>query len=134
MSVMMNTASQNGTFVPDELFSRLGNLSRGDADGYDFGIIKTDEAGKILLYNQYEQNLAGIPASQAEGRNFFTQVAPCSNNGLFFGSFKKGVAADQLNLAFPYTFTFKMKPTAVNIHLYRDPASKTNWIFVKVAG
>ena len=30
-----------------------------------------------------------------------------------------------------YVFTYKMKPTNVMIHLYHDPSSKTNWIFVK---
>ena len=66
----------------------------------------------------------------AEGKNFFTQVAPCTNNGLFFGTFKKGVAANNLNVSFPYTFTFKMRPTNVKIHMFRDPNSRKNFVFV----
>ncbi|MEO0512541.1 MAG: photoactive yellow protein [Planctomycetota bacterium] len=133
MTMMQNTAGAapaQGTFVPNELFGMLGNLSRSDADACDFGVIRVDDAGKILMYNRYETELGGVPASSAEGKNFFTQIAPCTNNSLFFGSFKKGIAAGSLNVAFPYTFTFKMKPTNVKIHLYRDAASATNWIFV----
>jgi photoactive yellow protein len=126
-------APASNTFVPAELFNLLGNLSRGDADACDFGVVKVDDAGKIELYNRYEADLAGLEPSQVEGRNFFTQVAPCTNNGLCFGTFKKGVAAGQLNVVFPYTFTYKLKPTNVMIHLYRDQNSKTNWVFVAKA-
>lgn len=119
------------TFVPRELFAGLGTLERAQADSYDFGIIRVDDTGKVLLYNRAQSEFAGVPASEAEGKNFFTQVAPCSNNGLFFGSFKKGVASGELDYAFPYTFTFRMSPTSVQIHLYRDPDSGTNWVFCK---
>jgi photoactive yellow protein len=122
-----------GSFVPDNVLANAGNIARSDADSFDFGAIKVDDSGKILLYNQTQSNFAGVAVSHAEGKNFFTQVAPCSNNGLFFGSFKKGVASDNLNVAFPYTFTFKMKPTNVLIHMYRCSQTKANWIFVKVA-
>lgn len=119
-----------GTFVPQELFGMLGSLSRADADACDFGVIKVDDSGRIQLYNRYESELGGVPASTAEGKVFFTQIAPCTNNALFFGTFKKGVAGGALNVCFPYTFTFKMKPTNVKVHLYRDQTSNTNWIFV----
>lgn len=121
------------SFVPPEMFSMLANVSRADVDGLDFGVVKVDDAGKIVLYNRYESELAGVAPATAEGKNFFTQIAPCSNNGLFFGAFKRGVAANSLNVTFPYTFTYKMKPTNVKIHLYRCANTKTNWIFVQKA-
>ena len=130
MNMQQNTA---GTFVPNEFFAMLGNLSRSDADAADFGVVKVDDQGNIQLYNRYESQLAGIAPNAAEGKNFFTQIAPCTNNGLFFGSFKKGVAAGNLNVAFPYTFTYKMTPTNIRAHLYRDQASGTNWVFVAKA-
>lgn len=121
------------TFVPSDVLARLGSLSQAQADSYDFGIVQVDNAGKIIIYNQYEADLAGITVQSALGKNFFTQIAPCTNNGLFFGAFKKGVAAGSLDTAFAYTFTYKMKPTNVNIHLYHDSVSGTNWVFVKTA-
>jgi len=136
MSMMQSPTTpgnSTGTFVPQELFNILGNLSRNDADACDFGVVKVDDNGIIQLYNRYESELAGVPPSSAEGKNFFTQVAPCTNNALFFGKFKKGVAANELDAAFNYTFTYKMKPTNVQIHMLRDAASGTNWVFVKKA-
>lgn len=125
-----SAAPAPGTFVPTELFNILGNLSRNDADSCDFGVIKVDDSGRIQLYNRYQSELGGVAVSTAEGKVFFTQVAPCTNNALFFGTFKKGIAAGALNVCFPYTFTFKMKPTNVKVHMYRDRGSGSNWIFV----
>lgn len=118
------------SFVAPEILSRLGNLNRTDADTVPYGIVKVDQSGKILLYNRYESELAGVAPNAAEGKNFFTDIAPCTNNKLFFGKFKTGIDAGELNASFNYTFTYKMKPTNVAIHLIHDKGSKTNWIFV----
>ncbi|HRG75923.1 MAG TPA: photoactive yellow protein [Leptospiraceae bacterium] len=109
----------------------LGHLSRDQADNANFGIVKVDDQGQILLYNKYESDLAGVSVASAEGNNFFTQVAICTNNRLFFGKFKDGVTSGHLDASFNYVFTYKMKPTNVMIQLYRDQATSTNWIFVK---
>lgn len=119
------------TFVDNAILNKLGNLTRIEADNAAFGIIKLEADGKILLYNKYESILAGVPIEKAEGKNFFTDIAVCTNNRIFFGRFKEGVAQGNLDLVFNYVFTYKMKPTNVVIHLYHDKISKTNWVFVK---
>lgn len=119
------------SFVAPEILTKLGTLGRSDADSANFGIVKVDPSGRILLYNKYESDLAGVVVSSAEGKNFFTEIAPCTNNKLFFGKFKTGVEAGDLNSSFNYTFTYKMKPTNVAIHLLHDKNTKTNWIFVQ---
>ncbi|MCL9999189.1 MAG: photoactive yellow protein [Erythrobacter sp.] len=119
------------SFVTAEIDSKLGALSRDDADLADFGIVKVDDEGKIELYNKYEAELAGVTPAAAEGRNFFTEIAPCTNNKLFFGRFQNGVAAGELDAEFNYTFTYKLRPTNVGIHMKRDKATGSNWIFVK---
>ncbi len=132
MNMMRSPAARpasSNSFVPDELFGMLGNLSRADMDRCDFGVIKLDDSGKVVMVNRYQSDLGGVAIPNFENKHYFTQIAPCTNNALFFGSFKKGVAANNLNLVFPYTFTFKMKPTNVKVHLYRDQATKTNWVF-----
>ncbi len=121
----------NNSFVPESIFQQLSSLARTVADAQDFGIVKVDDAGVVQLYNKYESELAGVAPKDAEGKNFFTQVAPCTNNRLFYGRFKDGINADKLDVALPYTFTYKMRPTNVQIQMYRDSATKTNWVFVK---
>ncbi|NCS92709.1 MAG: photoactive yellow protein [Leptospira sp.] len=119
------------TFVDNAILNKLGNLTRSEADHAAFGIIKLEADGKIVLYNKFESDLAGVPIEKAEGKNFFTDIAVCTNNRIFFGRFKEGIAQGNLDLVFNYVFTYKMKPTNVVIHLYFDKVSKTNWVFVK---
>lgn len=118
------------SFVPAAVLDKLASLGRADADAQPFGIVQVADDGTIRLYNKAESQLAGVAPASAEGRNFFTQVAPCTNNRLVFGKFKDGVAAGQLDAEFNYTFTYKMKPTNVKIRLYRHAPSATNWVFV----
>jgi len=121
----------NMSFITTEIDSKLAGLSRGDADLADFGIVKVDDEGKIELYNHYEAELAGVTPAVAEGRNFFTEIAPCTNNKLFFGRFQNGVVNNELDAEFNYTFTYKTRPTNVAVHMKRDKTTGSNWIFVK---
>ena len=118
------------SFVPTTFLDRLPSLTRDVADAQGFGVVQVGDDGAIRLYNRFESQLAGVPAPTAEGRNFFTQVAPCTNNRLVFGRFKDGVQKGELDAEFNYTFTYKMKPTNVTLRLYRHAPSATNWVFV----
>ena len=131
MSNRTSAPSNPGSFVPQEIFSQLGSLTRADADSCDFGVIKLDDTGKVLMVNRYQSELGCVPVPQFENKHYFTQIAPCTNNNLFFGSFKKGVQASRLNVLFPYTFTYRMRPTNVKVHMHRDAATRTNWVLVK---
>ncbi|XDD44436.1 PAS domain-containing protein [Leptospira sp. WS60.C2] len=119
-------------FIDPNILGKLGTLAQAEADAYPFGIVKLDPSGKILLYNKYESELSNVPIQTAVGRNFFTEVAICTNNRIFYGRFKEGMISGDLDVAFNYVFTYKMKPTNVIIHLYHDKSTDTNWIFVKL--
>jgi len=109
----------------------LSSMSREELNALDFGVVKVDDGGTIHIYNRYESELASVAPSTAEGKNFFTQVAPCTNNRLVYGRFKEGVAADEMDVCLSYTLTYKMRPTNVRMRLYRDQASQTNWVLVQ---
>jgi len=118
------------SFVESSLLSNLDMLSRDQANSTPYGVVKVDDAGVVQLYNRWESDMAGVAPTAAEGKNFFTQVAPCTNNRLFFGRFKDGVSKGELDAEFNYTFTYKMRPTNVSIRLFRHRNSRTNWVFV----
>jgi photoactive yellow protein len=120
-------------FVPEEILANLGSFTREQADACDFGVTQVDDAGRILLYNRYQSALGNVPVHAAEGQNFFTQLAPCTNNAIFAGTFRKGIAEGSMNVIFAYTFTFRMRPTGVWVHLYRCPTTRTNWLFIRRA-
>lgn len=121
---------ENLHFEDDNLGEKLRHASDEQLDNAPFGIIKVDDEGVIEFFNQYESDLSGMDPEEVTGRNFFTQVAPCTNNRLFRGRFKKGVRRGELEETFSYTYTYKMRPTLVDIFLYRDEAGN-NWITVQ---
>jgi photoactive yellow protein len=131
-------ASSSGTapdvdelhFDDEDLGEKLRHVSEDRLDDAPFGVIKVDDEGEVLFFNQYESDLSGMDPDDVVGRNFFTQVAPCTNNRLFRGRFKKGVRRGELDETFTYTYTYKMRPTLVDVHLYRDEAGN-NWITVQ---
>jgi len=117
-------------FEDEDLGEKLRRASDEEIDGLPFGVIRVDDEGLIEFFNQYESNLSGMEPEEVMGRNFFTEVAPCTNNRLFRGRFKKGVRRGELDETFTYTYTYKMRPTLVDIRLYRDDAGN-NWITVQ---
>jgi photoactive yellow protein len=118
-------------FVPADVMDRLPRMTATDLDALDFGCVRVSDEGLVQMYNKWESDFAGVAQDKALGRNFFRELAPCTNNRLIFGRFKDGIADGHLNAIVSYAFTYKMKPTLVNVHLYRDNASKTNWVLVQ---
>lgn len=117
-------------FEDEDLGEKLRHASEEQLNDASFGIIQVDDEGLVEFFNEYESNLSGMDPEEVQGENFFTQVAPCTNNRLFRGRFKEGVRRDELDETFTYTYTYKMSPTLVDVHLYRDE-SGNNWITTK---
>jgi photoactive yellow protein len=87
-------------------------------DSLPFGAIQLDREGKILQYNDYESRLAGIDESKAIGKNFFIEIALCTDVKEFRGRFTEGVARKQLHVKCKYYFVFKKNPREVTVSLY----------------
>jgi photoactive yellow protein len=117
-------------FEGDDIGEKLQQASHEQLDNADFGIVRVDDKGHVEFYNQYESELAGVAKEDAKGKNFFTHLAPCSNNRIFQGRFKRGVRSGEMDETFTYTFTYKMRPTLVDIRLVRDSKSN-NWVMVR---
>lgn len=118
-------------FASDEVLARLPDMDQQERDEQDFGIVEVDDSGKVVSYNRYESELSGVDQSSTHGKNFFTQIAPCTNNRLFYGRFKRGVQAAEMDAQIPYTFTYKMRPTNVLVRLFRHPDTSANFVLVQ---
>jgi photoactive yellow protein len=126
---MIGTSTQ--TFVPSNILHAIHQLSPAMAEKLPFGVVKVDDNGAVQLYNKYNYTeFADFKGASVIGKNYFTEVAPCSNNFIFSGRFKRGVSMNDLDMVFDYVFTYKLAPTKVRVHLYRDSFGG-NWIFVK---
>jgi photoactive yellow protein len=117
-------------FDDDATGERLKELPPDALNDLGFGVIEVDDDGVVQFFNRYESEMSGVAPETAVGKNFFTEVAPCSNNRLFVGRFKKGLRQGELDERFTYTYTYKMSPTLVDVRLYRDEDGR-NWILVR---
>nr|QQZ51415.1 PAS domain-containing protein [Phenylobacterium glaciei] len=67
----------------------LKNKSASEIDKLAFGAIQLDRAGRVLQYNAMEGEITGRDPRATLGKNFFTEVAPCTNKPAFKGQFDK---------------------------------------------
>ena len=114
-----------------ELLATIDGLSCAELDELPFGAIQLDGDGTILQFNEYEANLSNRRAPDTIGRNFFRDVAPCTNVREFYGVFRDGVAQGALNVSFDYRFAFKQGPRNVRVTLFFSAPTGTVWVFVQ---
>ena len=110
---------------------RIQSLGERELDQLPFGAIRLDADGTILSYNQTEASLAGRRKEKVLGKNFFTEVAPCTNVQEFAGKFREGVAQGNLHTTFPYIFDFEMEPRNVWVTLFYSRETQSAWVFVR---
>lgn len=82
-----------------------------------YGVIVLDRGGTVLFYNQREQEIAGRKATSVLGRNFFTEVAPCTSVGTFYDRFRETVLEEGRTAEFKFHFPFPDNPRDVEIAL-----------------
>lgn len=119
------------TFGKTDIENVLGKMNDAQLNALTFGAIEVDATGKILKYNATEGAITGRDPKAAVGKNFFRDVAPCTNRPQFKGVFDQGVKSDDLNTVFEYVFDHQMKPTKVKIHMKKAILGGSYWIFVK---
>lgn len=117
----------------EALLEQVEGLSAADLDALPCGLIKLDLTGKILTYNRAESELSGLRPGHVEGKNFFTEVAPCTKVKEFHGRFLDGVARGELNETFDFLFRFAHGDRHVAITLNYSPAIGAVFIVVSLA-
>lgn len=119
-----------------QTLQELENITRMDEmqlDELPFGAIRLDKQGTVLSYNMTESKLTGRDPKRVIGRNFFTDVAPCTNVQGFAGRFREGIAKGDMHVIFPYRFDFQMAPRDVSVTLFYSKQTDTAWVFVREA-
>ena len=124
-------SAHNENLIGRAEIERIQNLGENELDRLPIGAIRLDREGKILSYNQTEADLAGRRKEAVLGKNFFTDVAPCTNVQEFAGKFREGVQKGSLHTVFPYIFDFQMDPRNVWVTLFYSNETDTAWAFVR---
>lgn len=118
-------------FGKDDIDNAISQLNDQQIDGLAFGAIELDARGTILRFNHTEGAITGRDPKAVTGKNFFTEIAPCTNTPAFKGEFDKGVAAGNLNTMIDYLFDYQMQPTKVRVHMKKSLIGDSYWVFVK---
>jgi photoactive yellow protein len=108
---------------------RLEDMSGQEFDSLPFGAIRLDGMGRVLAYNRTESLYSGMRQQVVIGRDWFRDLAPCTNTAKFYGKFKEGVAKDMIDVFFDYVFTRFSEPS-VKVHLLKAPGEDF-WLLIK---
>ena len=127
------TTQETTTLSRAEL-ERIDHMQPKELNALPFGAIQLDPKGTILRFNDYEAKLTGRKPESVIGRNFFEEVAPCTNVREFAGKFHEGIKNNELHEVFPYLFDFKMAPRNVTVTLFYNKSNDTTWVFVREIG
>jgi len=122
---------QHISFGVTDIENQLDALSAEKLNDLAFGAVQLDGSGKILAYNDAEGEITGRNPKDMLGKNFFTEVAPCTNVKGFHDKFAEGVKNGNLNTTIAWTFNYNMTPLKVQIHMKKAATHGKYWIFVK---
>jgi photoactive yellow protein len=117
-------------FTTKDLARAVEALSPEELDRLPFGVIGLDPAGVVRTYSRTEAELSGYRNRPAQGQTFFTDVAPCMNNGYFRGRIEKALKAGTLDISFSFVGDFSDREREVNVRV-QSAADGGSWIFIE---
>lgn len=112
------------------MLEHIDSMSPEELDHLPYGMIQLDRTGRILNYNAVESKLASLSREDAIGKQFFTEIAPCTRVQDFYGRFKEGVIRESLDSSFRFHFAFKQSPRDVTVRLLYSKRSRTVWVLI----
>ena len=108
----------------------LAQMTLEQLDKLPYGVIELSANGTILTYNAGEAEISGRKPEKVIGRNFFTEVAPCTAVREFHGRFVDLIEHRAVNYEFDFVFSFD-PPLNVSIAMLYEQAENTVWVIVK---
>lgn len=108
----------------------FSQMTREQLDELPYGVIELSSDGTILNYNVGESELSGRKPEKVIGKNFFTEVAPCTAVREFHGRFLDLIEHRAINHEFEFTFLFPSNSMKVNITMLFEQVENTVWVIV----
>lgn len=134
-SVLRSGGAREGRWAPDVLrlsredLTAAASLSRDALDALPFGAIALDRDGRIVEYNEYEQDASQHERSRVLGMRF-TDLAPCTVVRKFARRVDQGLRGEPLDAVLRFVFPHGRALSVVSVRLYRDDARDRVWVFV----
>lgn len=107
----------------------LSKMSSSEFDGMPFGAIRLDHHGIVKAYNRWEANLARRDKEGVLGKNFFTDIAPCTDVAAFRGRLDRLATSGDKSYVFDFDFLFPWGKRKVRIRFLVE-SNDERWVFV----
>ena len=116
---------------PSRLVEGISHMTPAEIDRLPIGVLKLDADGTILSYSDTESRFSGVLRDEALGRNFFTDIAPCTSVSQFRERFSAGVRDGTLNEVMSYVFRFPKRQMRVMLDMRAAREPGQGWVFVR---
>lgn len=103
------------TFSEATIIHWLDSNSEESYDMLPYGVVRMNELGIVTAYNSNISIIGGVTKENAIGKNFFVQVAPCTNNFMVAEKYQQETLDEEM----PYMFTYITQPTPVILRLLK---------------
>lgn len=103
-------------------FGAVSRLSPEELDTLPYGLICLDAQGRVVHYNDTEARMARLPKGKVVGRNFFTEVAPCTRVREFEGQFQDLVRDPSRIRVRSFDFVFRFRHSEQHVTIVMTPA------------
>lgn len=103
-------------------FGAVSRLSPEQLDTLPYGLICLDAQGRVVHYNDTESRMARLPKGKVVGRNFFTEVAPCTRVREFEGQFHELVRDPSRVRVRSFDFVFRFRHSEQQVTIVMTPA------------
>jgi photoactive yellow protein len=103
------------TFSEANMIDWLDSNSEESYNNLTFGVVQMNEQGIVTAYNSNISIIGGVTKDNAIGKNFFIQVAPCTNNFMVAEKYQQETLDEEM----PYMFTYITQPTPVILRLLK---------------
>ena len=115
-------------FTDPGLFDWLTSATVVELDTLPFGVIAMSLDGTVEAYNVAESKLAGLTPERVIGKNFFSNVAPCTNNFMVAHRFQTEA---NLDVVIDYVLTLRMTPKKVHMRLLRRHDASSMFLVIQ---
>ena len=103
-------------------FGAVSRLSPDELDQLPYGLICLDAKGRVVHYNDTESRLARLPKERVIGKNFFTDVAPCTRVREFEGEFYELVRDTSKIRVRTFDLVFRFRHSEQHVTIVLTPA------------
>ena len=100
----------------------LSLLSEEEFDLLPFGGFMLDREAIVVNYNKMEESWSRFDRKDVIGKNFFMDIAPCTQVKEFFGRYQQLLTSDVADIVqFNFIYMFNRGPVHVNISMSWNP-------------